>query len=178
MVSSFPKMQKSSASFSQSIRNRLRLRKNQAQAKNFCRVLDIRVTKVMDSGIRGTDFCSQLFEVIVGGLRVKMCACGLGENKICRHLFFCFPSNPIASGIQTILNLAGLPSAQRVFNIAGNSQYSTLVVFQGSEHIPAVFQWALLQLTIDPQAMFAVVDTIPGQPKCFPQTKSCKDHDP
>ena len=49
MASSFPKMQKSSASFSQSIRNLLRLKKLQAQAKNFCRVLDIRVTKVMES---------------------------------------------------------------------------------------------------------------------------------
>ena len=47
MVSSFPKMQKSSASFSQSVRNRLRLKKLQAQAKNFCRVLDIRVSEFM-----------------------------------------------------------------------------------------------------------------------------------
>ena len=47
MVSSFPKMQKSSASFSQSIRNRLRLKKLQAQAKNFCRVLDIRVPEIV-----------------------------------------------------------------------------------------------------------------------------------
>ena len=48
MVSSFPKMQKSSASFSQSIRNRLRLKNLQAQAKNFCRVLDIRVAQTVD----------------------------------------------------------------------------------------------------------------------------------
>ena len=47
MASSFPKMQKSSASFSQSIRNRLRLKKLQAQAKNFCRVLDIRVSEIV-----------------------------------------------------------------------------------------------------------------------------------
>ena len=47
MASSFPKMQKSSASFSQSIKNRLRLKNLQAQAKNFCRVLDIRVSKIM-----------------------------------------------------------------------------------------------------------------------------------
>ena len=51
MVSSFPKMQKSSASFSQSIRNRLRLKKLQAQAKNFCRVLDIRVSEVMEAHV-------------------------------------------------------------------------------------------------------------------------------
>ena len=47
MASSFPKMQKGSANFSQSIRNRLRLKNLQAQAKNFCRVLDIRVAKIM-----------------------------------------------------------------------------------------------------------------------------------
>ena len=49
MVSSFPKMQKSSASFSQSIRNRLRLKNLQAQAKNYCRVLDIRVSEIVET---------------------------------------------------------------------------------------------------------------------------------
>jgi len=51
MASSFPKMQKSSASFSQSNRNRLRLKNLQAQAKNFCRVLDIRVPQIMKAHI-------------------------------------------------------------------------------------------------------------------------------
>lgn len=37
----------SSASFSPSIRISLRLKIHQAQAKNFCRVLDIRVAEVM-----------------------------------------------------------------------------------------------------------------------------------
>ena len=55
MVSSFPKMQKSSASFSQSIRNRLRLKNLQAQAKNFCRVLDIRVPQMMTRERRQND---------------------------------------------------------------------------------------------------------------------------
>lgn len=39
----------SSASFSPSIRISLRLRIHQAQAKNFCRVLDIRVQKMMET---------------------------------------------------------------------------------------------------------------------------------
>ena len=39
----------SSASFSPSIRISLRLKIHQAQAKNFCRVLDIRVAKIMKS---------------------------------------------------------------------------------------------------------------------------------
>ena len=58
MVSSFPKMQKSSASFSQSIRNRLRLKNLQAQAKNFCRVLDIRVPQIVEADM----FQAQRFE--------------------------------------------------------------------------------------------------------------------
>ena len=37
----------SSANFSPSIRISLRLKIHQAQAKNFCRVLDIRVTKIV-----------------------------------------------------------------------------------------------------------------------------------
>ena len=39
----------SSASFSPSIRISLRLKIHQAQAKNFCRVLDIRVAQIMEA---------------------------------------------------------------------------------------------------------------------------------
>ena len=39
----------SSASFSPSIRISLRLKSHRAQAKNFCRVLDIRVTEIVES---------------------------------------------------------------------------------------------------------------------------------
>ena len=51
MVFSLPMILKNSASFSQSIRNRLRLKNLQAQAKNFCRVLDIRVPEVMETDL-------------------------------------------------------------------------------------------------------------------------------
>ena len=44
----------SSASFSPSIRISLRLKIHQAQAKNFCRVLDIRVAQVMEPVMRNT----------------------------------------------------------------------------------------------------------------------------
>ena len=64
MVSSFPKMQKSSASFSQSIRNRLRLKNLQAQAKNFCRVLDIRVAKIMETQLLQTVSGNDVMEVL------------------------------------------------------------------------------------------------------------------
>jgi hypothetical protein len=43
----------SSASFSPSIRISLRLKIHQAQAKNFCRVLDIRVAEVMKAPASG-----------------------------------------------------------------------------------------------------------------------------
>ena len=67
MVSSFPKMQKSSASFSQSIRNRLRLKKLQAQANNFCRVLDIRVAQIMEPDVRQSRLFQQHLHPVVGG---------------------------------------------------------------------------------------------------------------
>ena len=38
----------SSASFSPSIRISLRLKSHRAQAKNFCRVLDIRVSEIVE----------------------------------------------------------------------------------------------------------------------------------
>ena len=46
--------------FSQSIRNRLRLKKLQAQAKNFCRVLDIRVTQIVKANVRHIQIFKQL----------------------------------------------------------------------------------------------------------------------
>ena len=63
MASSFPKMQKSSASFSQSIRNRLRLKNLQAQAKNFCRVLDIRVSEIVKTNMRHFHVPNQLTKI-------------------------------------------------------------------------------------------------------------------
>ena len=69
MASSFPKMQKRSASFSQSIRNRLRLKKLQAQAKNFCRVLDIRVPEIVKTNVPqsiGFQKLRKLFRHIMG----------------------------------------------------------------------------------------------------------------
>ena len=49
MALSSPMKLTSSASFSPSIRISLRLKIHQAQAKNFCRVLDIRVPEIMHS---------------------------------------------------------------------------------------------------------------------------------
>ena len=46
----------SSASFSPSIRISLRLKIHQAQAKNFCRVLDIRVAHVMETHMLRSNF--------------------------------------------------------------------------------------------------------------------------
>ena len=53
-VLSSPMKLTSSASFSPSIRISLRLRIHQAQAKNFCRVLDIRVSKLVKTDVRKT----------------------------------------------------------------------------------------------------------------------------
>ena len=49
MALSSPMKLTSSASFSPSIRISLRLKIHQAQAKNFCRVLDIRVPQIVEA---------------------------------------------------------------------------------------------------------------------------------
>ena len=51
MALSSPMKLTSSASFSPSIRISLRLKSHRAQAKNFCRVLDIRVPKIVKSDL-------------------------------------------------------------------------------------------------------------------------------
>ena len=60
----------SSASFSPSIRISLRLRIHQAQAKNFCRVLDIRVAQVVESDPAQTVLFQQLRKTCRRGIRL------------------------------------------------------------------------------------------------------------
>ena len=61
----------SSASFSPSIRISLRLKIHQAHAKNFCRVLEIRVSHVMKSFVRA------MKKVLVAGDKVKVDGLGI-----------------------------------------------------------------------------------------------------
>ena len=88
MVSSFPKMQKSSASFSQSIRNRLRLRKNQAQAKNFCRVLDIRVAEIVESDLGDAGSFQHSFQHVIYTVRGDRTTIGRREYILVMGLGF------------------------------------------------------------------------------------------
>ena len=55
----------SSASFSPSIRISLRLKIHQAQAKNFCRVLDIRVPQTVEHDARELRVCILPFEELL-----------------------------------------------------------------------------------------------------------------
>ena len=80
MVFSLPMILKNSASFSQSIRNRLRLKNLQAQAKNFCRVLDIRVPEVVEAGLREADGLHDFLEVIVDGPVLEMFSKFVGKD--------------------------------------------------------------------------------------------------
>ena len=72
----------SSASFSPSIRISLRLRIHQAQAKNFCRVLDIRVAKIMEPCRIKVKAAHDFFECKIDRLIAEVTACFCGEYKI------------------------------------------------------------------------------------------------
>lgn len=60
----------SSASFSPSIRISLRLKIHQAQAKNFCRVLDIRVPEIVESEMFQSGVLQDLFVEVYHAVRV------------------------------------------------------------------------------------------------------------
>ena len=71
----------SSASFSPSIRISLRLKIHQAQAKNFCRVLDIRVTQIVETGLRAAYDLHNFLEGLVHGGSGQMVAQLIREHK-------------------------------------------------------------------------------------------------
>ena len=60
----------SSASFSPSIRISLRLKIHQAQTKNFCRVLDIRVPEIVESEMFQSGVLQDLFVEVYHAVRV------------------------------------------------------------------------------------------------------------
>ena len=59
----------------------MRLKKLQAQAKNFCRVLDIRVAQIVKAGIREADGGGNALEVVVNRAFLQVSADGIRENK-------------------------------------------------------------------------------------------------
>lgn len=72
----------SSASFSPSIRISLRLKIHQAQAKNFCRVLDIRVTNIVEANLRTVELANQCLEVNIQRLKTDEHAVVTSENHV------------------------------------------------------------------------------------------------
>ena len=74
MALSSPKKLTSSASFSPSIRISLRLKSHRAQAKNFCRVLDIRVAQIVESNPAQTVLFQQLRKACCHGIRLDQIA--------------------------------------------------------------------------------------------------------
>ena len=64
------------------------MKKLQAQAKNFCRVLDIRVPQVMEPGSRCPDFHHEPLEAVIDGA-VRQKAPGLiGRSLISSPVYF------------------------------------------------------------------------------------------
>lgn len=97
----------SSASFSPSIRISLRLKIHQAQAKNFCRVLDIRVTHIMEANFRASHLFHNRLEMDVQRLEADEHTVRAGENHIVLIVL-------AASGAQMHLVLLALGFAKNI----------------------------------------------------------------
>ena len=80
MALSSPMKLTSSASFSPSIRISLRLKIHQAQAKNFCRVLDIRVAEIMKPNLRQARPVQHSVEHMKHAVRGDRAASGAREH--------------------------------------------------------------------------------------------------
>ena len=163
MVSSFPKMQKSSASFSQSIRNRLRLKNLQAQAKNFCRVLDIRVTEIMYASILGSDLIRDFLEVQIDPLRLQMVTYFVGEDQSFAVLRFVPPGFPRIASPLALHNLLRITDFQQVHDRLGWAQCAGLPVLGRSQLRPSVVLGTTLQLLVDDNGPVLEVHTVPCQ---------------
>ena len=98
----------SSASFSPSIKISLRLKIHQAQAKNFCRVLDIRVSEVVKANVPQTVLLQQLAEIGGNASGVEDIAHGIHKN-IAVILF------AVAISAYTLILLLLLPQRQQLF---------------------------------------------------------------
>ena len=82
MALSYPMKLTSSASFSPSIRISLRLKIHQAQAKNFCRVLDIRVANIVEANLRTVELADQRLEMDIQRLETDEHAVVACENHV------------------------------------------------------------------------------------------------
>ena len=81
MALSSPTKLTSSASFSPSIRISLRLKIHQAQAKNFCRVLDIRVAQGVEGKVPDVGIFQQAVIVILESFLLKVVSKLVGDDE-------------------------------------------------------------------------------------------------
>ena len=84
MALSSPMKLTSSASFSPSIRISLRLKIHQAQAKNFCRVLDIRVAQGVEGKVSDVGILQQAVVVILESFLLKVVTKLVGDDEAIR----------------------------------------------------------------------------------------------
>ena len=92
----------SSASFSPSIRISLRLKIHQAQAKNFCRVLDIRVPQVVKTNFRQVTVRNPPAKVVANVLGREQLAIRIDEHIVC----VCGPVSALFRSVFLDLSLA------------------------------------------------------------------------
>lgn len=154
MVSSFPKMQKSSASFSQSIRNRLRLKNLQAQAKNFCRVLDIRVPQIMETSLRQAELGHHALEAIIHGAVRKVAAGLIGKDQVVVH--------PLLPRIHHHQCLSLLLLSKQLNNRRCKNDDTDLAVLGGGEVIFSTLATISYQLAANDKSAAFEVDAVPG----------------
>ena len=101
----------SSASFSPSIRISLRLKIHQAQAKNFCRVLDIRVPQGVEGKVPDVSIFQQAVVVILESFLLKVVSKLVGDDEAIIGVLIPCPN--------LVLHLLLFPAGKLVCHCAG-----------------------------------------------------------
>ena len=163
---SSPKKLTSSASFSPSIRISLRLKIHQAQAKNFCRVLDIRVAQIVVTGVRTANRRDRFLIVAVDCRLCQVMPQGIGKHQIV--------ALPSAACHETLLCLFRLAMTQVGDHHRRRHQCAAATILGRNQLVgrKALFLMKLELLVHGDHAVVKVY-TIPGQSQCLalPQDK-------
>ena len=128
----------------------------------FCRVLDIRVTKVMHSCVRNADGGDHLLEILIHGMDGKRVSKIVREHK---------PGFlPMLRSLEPRFKLDVPMMPQQLHHPRRGRDRPGLVVFQRGKYILPVFLLAL-ELLVDQEDALLEIDAIPCQAKTSPSRR-------
>ena len=136
------------------------------------------MSQIMDSGIRGSRFCGNLFVVGVKSLGMQMVTDPVREDQTAGGVWLTRvnPVLPYDTGLQAAFQLLSTDIAENVYHEGSRVENTGPVIFQGCELKASRFGGALLELLADSERAFLKVHAVPGQPQGLRFTQSGEEN--